>query len=108
MDMSGFNRYLSSGEFDRALERLPRPLSNEVLTMTRAVMVERKPVTAVAAEWNVTRQYVSQRVAQIWEAHQVHGLPPAGWVRFEACLPEDMVSVVREMEKQARHRLNKS
>lgn len=96
---SHFQGGVSEVQYSEALGRFPR-LSEKGRSATRAVLVENRPVAAVARDLGVSRERVRQWCVDVFGV-----LVPDGWVSRVVILPEEDMAKVEAMEEAARRTL---
>jgi len=103
----GYKR-LTTSEFDRAVSRIRRAMTDEYITIARAVLVDGCKQKDFIEEGKRTAMGISNVIARVWASHLENGLPPEGWERFEVCLPIELVPIVKRMEQDAKERHKKA
>lgn len=102
MAMKTYER-LSAARFDALRPYLNPRIAN--IEAARAIMVDGESARQVAARLKKTSESIRQSCRAIWQTHlKVPDNAPPGWVRFEVCLPQELVQVVKDMEANARKR----
>ena len=81
---------LTNDQFRLATEGLPVGQKN--IAIARAVLVEGRKQSELAAAYGLTKGAVSQVVAKVWQASQV----PAGYERVSVVLPEFQAFQVKQ------------
>src|SRR5690606_34708023 len=96
------HKKLTTSEFDLAVSRIRRAMTDENVAIARAVLVDGCKQKDFIEEGKRTAMGVSNLVARVWASHLENGLlPPEGWERFEVCLPNELVPIVNRMEQDA-------
>ena len=83
-------KQLTGNQFRLATEGLPMGQKN--IAIARAVLVEGRKQSELAAQYGLTKGAVSQVVAKVWQASQV----PAGYERVSVVLPEFQAFQVKQ------------
>ncbi len=98
------HKKLTTSEFDLAVSRIRRAMTDENVAIARAVLVDGCKQKDFIEEGKRTAMGISNLVARVWASHLQNGLPPEGWERFEVCLPKELVPIVKRMEEDAQER----
>ena len=92
---------LSAAEFNHAVTSLRRSMSETNVAIGRAVIVEGRKQTDLSEESGQSIQAINNIIRRIWNSHVENTVTPDGWERITVCLPTELATVVKGMERDA-------
>lgn len=91
---------LTAKEFGKAMRNRTN-LSDRVINMARAILVDGMPCTAVGKKYGVSRQSAHRAAQRIFLVHTYVMGCPKGWQIVQLKLPTALVRIVRQLEQEA-------
>ena len=98
--MQTMTKRLTEAQFREAIRGLA--IGQQTIEIARGVLVEGRPQAEYVAAAGVTKGAVWQAVRRVWEASQA--IPPPGFERVTALLPEHQAFIVKKWAADAKNK----